>query len=213
MVRIINEVAVFGLGKVGELVAVMLGESGFKVIGYDSAPRDDLDFEVRALDVTDDAALRESLRGVDAIISCLPYSLNVSVAEAAADTGVHYFDLTEDVPTTNRVIELADGAGVAFAPQCGLAPGLIGTLEQLYSTQAGRHIAEEGRSDMTDTAQTTLKTTMNPGPMIFLAIVRFAGPSSARVRRFPHVRLFRSMKPEAFEPTIVRFHVRVEESR
>jgi len=92
--RIINQVAVFGLGKVGELVAVMLGESGFKVIGYDAAPRDDFGFEVRALDVKDVAALRESLRGVDAIISCLPYHLNVSVAEAAADTGVHYFDLT-----------------------------------------------------------------------------------------------------------------------
>jgi saccharopine dehydrogenase-like NADP-dependent oxidoreductase len=126
--RIINQVAVFGLGKVGELVAVMLGESGFKVIGYDSAPRDDLDFEVRALDVQDDAALREGLRGVDAIISCLPYHLNEAVAEAAAATGVHYFDLTEDVPTTNRVIELADGADVAFAPQCGLAPGLIGII-------------------------------------------------------------------------------------
>lgn len=128
MARIINQVAVFGLGKVGELVAVMLGESGFKVIGYDSAPRDDLDFEVRALDVQDDAALREGLRGVDAIISCLPYHLNEAVAEAAAATGVHYFDLTEDVPTTNRVIELADGADVAFAPQCGLAPGLIGII-------------------------------------------------------------------------------------
>jgi saccharopine dehydrogenase-like NADP-dependent oxidoreductase len=43
---------------------------------------------------------------------------------------MHYFDLTEDVPTTNRVIELASqsGAGVAFAPQCGLAPGLIGII-------------------------------------------------------------------------------------
>lgn len=133
MARIINQVAVFGLGKVGELVAVMLGESGFKVIGYDASPRDlpsveHSEFEVRPLDVTDDAGLRESLRGVDAIISCLPYSLNVAVAEAAADTGVHYFDLTEDVPTTNRVIELADGASVAFAPQCGLAPGLIGII-------------------------------------------------------------------------------------
>ena len=38
MARIIKQVAVFGLGKVGELVAVMLGESGFKVVGYDSAP-------------------------------------------------------------------------------------------------------------------------------------------------------------------------------
>ncbi|GAA3510753.1 saccharopine dehydrogenase NADP-binding domain-containing protein [Aeromicrobium panaciterrae] len=134
MARIINQVAVFGLGKVGELVAVMLGESGFKVIGFDSAPRDDLGFEVRALDVKDDAALREALRGVDAIISCLPYNLNVPVAEAAADSGVHYFDLTEDVPTTNRVIELAEGSAVAFAPQCGLAPGLIGIIGASIAT-------------------------------------------------------------------------------
>ena len=107
MARIINQVAVFGLGKVGELVAVMLGESGFKVIGYDSAPRDDLGFEVKPLDVQDTAGLRESLRGVDAVVSCLPYHLNIDVAEAANDAGTHYFDLTEDVPTTNRVIELA----------------------------------------------------------------------------------------------------------
>jgi len=132
--RIINQVAVFGLGKVGELVAVMLGESGFKVIGYDSAPRDDLGFEVKPLDVQDTAGLRESLRGVDAVVSCLPYHLNIDVAEAAYDAGTHYFDLTEDVPTTNRVIELAaeqsaSGArGAAFAPQCGLAPGLIGII-------------------------------------------------------------------------------------
>lgn len=131
MARIINQVAVFGLGKVGELVAVMLGESGFKVIGYDAAPRDlpqigDGGFEVRPLDVRE--GLSESLRGVDAVISCLPYSLNAAIAEAAAEAGVHYFDLTEDVPTTNRVIELAEGAPVAFAPQCGLAPGLIGII-------------------------------------------------------------------------------------
>lgn len=129
MTRIINQVAVFGLGKVGELVADLLGESGFKVVGYDAAPRDDLRFEVKMLDVMDAAGLRESLRGVDAVVSCLPFHLNIAVAEAAYDAEVHYFDLTEDVPTTNRVIELAAlrPAG-AFAPQCGLAPGLIGII-------------------------------------------------------------------------------------
>jgi len=137
--RIINQVAVFGLGKVGELVAVLLADAGFKVVGLDAAPRpvhtaDGLELEVRPLDVTDDAGLRESLRGVDAVVSCLPYHLNIMVAEAAHDAGVHYFDLTEDVPTTNRVIELSGvdspsgRAPSAFAPQCGLAPGLIGIV-------------------------------------------------------------------------------------
>jgi len=134
MARIINQVAVFGLGKVGELVAVMLGEAGFKVVGYDSAPREDFIFEVRPLDVKDADGLRESLRGVDAVVSCLPYHLNMEVAEAAADAGTHYFDLTEDVPTTQRVIDLATAVDLtseraaAFAPQCGLAPGLIGII-------------------------------------------------------------------------------------
>ncbi len=34
---------------------------------------------------------------------------------------MHYFDLTEDVPTTNRVRELAaKGGDLVYAPQCGL---------------------------------------------------------------------------------------------
>lgn len=129
MTRIINDVAVFGLGKVGELVALLLKRSDFKVIGYDAAPSDDLDFESHAVDVTDTEAVREALRGVDAVVSCLPYFLNLAVAEAANDAGVHYFDLTEDVPTTNRVKKLsANNPAATFAPQCGLAPGLIGII-------------------------------------------------------------------------------------
>lgn len=141
MTRTIHQVAVFGLGKVGELVAVLLGESGFKVIGYDAAPRESVDdpgtaFEVKALDVKDADALRESLRGVDAVVSCLPYHLNIDVAEAAYESGTHYFDLTEDVPTTNRVIELSqDRPETAFAPQCGLAPGLIGIIGASLAAQ------------------------------------------------------------------------------
>ncbi|HWV27250.1 MAG TPA: saccharopine dehydrogenase C-terminal domain-containing protein [Aeromicrobium sp.] len=131
MARSIHHVAVFGLGKVGELVAVLLGESGFSVVGFDASPVSlsaELDFEVRSLDVKDADALREALRDVDAVVSCLPYHLNIEVAEAAHASGTHYFDLTEDVPTTNRIIELAAGAPHVFAPQCGLAPGLIGIV-------------------------------------------------------------------------------------
>ncbi|WP_235535920.1 saccharopine dehydrogenase C-terminal domain-containing protein [Nocardioides sp. Root190] len=127
--RIINQVGVIGLGKVGELVAGLLTDAGFKVSGYDSAARPGLRFETAELDVADRDSLREALRGVDAVVSCLPYDRNIEVAEAAAAVGCHYFDLTEDVPTTQRVIELASATpGVAFVPQCGLAPGLIGIV-------------------------------------------------------------------------------------
>ncbi|MFS0886266.1 saccharopine dehydrogenase C-terminal domain-containing protein [Aeromicrobium sp. 179-A 4D2 NHS] len=125
----IESVAVFGLGKVGELVAHLLVRAGFSVTGFDSRERPDLGFETRTLDVADGAELRDALKGADAVVSCLPYHLNIAVAEAAYDTGVHYFDLTEDVPTTNRVIELAkDRPDNVFVPQCGLAPGLIGIV-------------------------------------------------------------------------------------
>jgi len=125
----IESVAVFGLGKVGELVAHLLVRAGFRVVGFDSRDRKGPEIETRTLDVSDADALRDALGDVDAVLSCLPYHLNIAVAEAAYDAGVHYFDLTEDVPTTNRVMELSkDKPDNVFVPQCGLAPGLIGIV-------------------------------------------------------------------------------------
>jgi saccharopine dehydrogenase-like NADP-dependent oxidoreductase len=58
------------------------------------------------------------------------------VAEVAHATGLHYFDLTEDVPTTNRVLELSAGdPKTVYAPQCGLAPGLIGIVGSSLAAQ------------------------------------------------------------------------------
>jgi saccharopine dehydrogenase-like NADP-dependent oxidoreductase len=131
---VISSVRVIGLGKVGELVASLLDDSGFTVAAYDVRGRDDLPFETATLDVRDAGAVRAALKGADAVVSCMPYNLNLGVAEAAHEMGVHYFDLTEDVATTNRVKELAaldssaGPGGTVYAPQCGLAPGLIGIV-------------------------------------------------------------------------------------
>jgi saccharopine dehydrogenase-like NADP-dependent oxidoreductase len=133
---LINEVRVIGLGKVGELVAVLLADSGFTVTAFDARNRSDLPFACKALDVRDGAALRAALAGADAVVSCMPYNLNLGVAEAAHEGGVHYFDLTEDVPTTNRVLELAaQKPRAVYAPQCGLAPGLIGIIGSWLTKQ------------------------------------------------------------------------------
>jgi len=129
MARSINEVRVVGLGKVGELVATLLADCGFSVTAYDMRERSGLPFATKSLDVTDSTAVLGALQGADAVMSCLPYHLNLGVAEAAQRAQVHYFDLTEDVPTTNRVLELAaQNPSVGYAPQCGLAPGLIGIV-------------------------------------------------------------------------------------
>ena len=129
MSRIFDSVRVVGLGKVGELVALLLHESGFKVTALDARSRDDLPFATATVDVRDPEALRAALSGADAVVSAMPFDLNLGVAEAAHSCGLHYFDLTEDVPTTTRIRELAEcGSDTVFAPQCGLAPGLIGIV-------------------------------------------------------------------------------------
>ena len=83
MARSINEVRVVGLGKVGELVATLLADTGFTVTAYDARERADLPFVTKPLDVRDAAALQDALAGADAVVSCLPYNLNLAVAEAA----------------------------------------------------------------------------------------------------------------------------------
>jgi saccharopine dehydrogenase-like NADP-dependent oxidoreductase len=129
MTQSISDVRVLGLGKIGELVAILLMDSGFAVTGCDFREREDLPFRTRKLDVRDTAALTAALLGSDAVVSCVPYDLTLPVAEAAHAAGVHYFDLTEDVPTTNWVFKLASNdPKVVYVPQCGLAPGLIGIV-------------------------------------------------------------------------------------
>ncbi|AVO39682.1 saccharopine dehydrogenase family protein [Pukyongiella litopenaei] len=125
-----KSVAVLGLGKVGTLAAELLHQSGFDVVGFDAAPQADtgLPFPVRALDVSDMASLEAALSGSDAVLSCLPYFLNKDVARTAHALGIHYFDLTEDVPTTQAIRELAETSRGLMAPQCGLAPGFVGIV-------------------------------------------------------------------------------------
>ena len=127
--RSIQRIAVLGLGKIGLLAAELLAESGFEVTGSDTRfPRHDHPFEVKAVDVSDGEVLLAELHGVDAVLSCLPYHLNVGVAEVAHEHGIHYFDLTEDVGTTQRIRELAETSAGLMAPQCGLAPGFVGIV-------------------------------------------------------------------------------------
>ncbi len=128
-VRSIESIAVLGLGKVGLLAAELLADGGFHVVGYDTRlARHDHAFDVKTVDVSDPAALTAALADVDAVLSCLPYHLNSTVATLAHDTGIHYFDLTEDVGTTQTIRRLAETSKGLMAPQCGLAPGFVGIV-------------------------------------------------------------------------------------
>lgn len=124
------KILVIGMGKVGSLVGVLLSKR-FSVVGLDKSKPHyllQLPFEVKQGDVTDISFLENELPNYDAVVSCMPYNLNLPIATIAHQKGIHYFDLTEDVPTTNAIREMAETATAVMAPQCGLAPGFIGIV-------------------------------------------------------------------------------------
>ena len=128
MDRRIQSVLVIGLGKVGRLVATLLHQNGYQVTGMDAGPQKKLPFTVVSASVTEKKVLNKALKDHDAVVTCLPYHLNLGVAEAAQSAGKHYFDLTEDVATTQAIAKLSKTAKGVMAPQCGLAPGFIGMV-------------------------------------------------------------------------------------
>ena len=127
-----KDVAVIGAGKIGSMIADLLGRSGdYRVTMVDRSADQFARLETSApfkgveMDVLDQRALTDLLRGKFAVLSAAPYHLTTRVAEAAKAAGAHYLDLTEDVASTRHVKALAVDAQTAFIPQCGLAPGVI----------------------------------------------------------------------------------------
>ncbi len=126
-----EKILLLGAGKIGAAAVELLCGSG----DYDVlvADRDEASLEeagrhasARAvIDVEDHAALVRIMQGRDAVLSALPYYLDVGVAEAACESGISYFDLTEDVETTHAIRAIAARAKGVYMPQCGLAPGFI----------------------------------------------------------------------------------------
>ena len=123
-----KNIAVVGLGKGGSLVAELLSKQ-FTVTGIDrQASAEELSIKQVHGNVNDTTFLEEALKEQDGVVSCLPYSLNLQVAQLAYKLGIHYFDLTEDVPTTAAIRQMAKDSKGVMVPQCGLAPGFIGIV-------------------------------------------------------------------------------------
>ncbi|MCF2497342.1 MULTISPECIES: saccharopine dehydrogenase family protein [Dyadobacter] len=123
-----QKILVIGLGKVGSLVGTLLSKK-FNVTGVDKTqPAVLLPFPVIPGDISNPEFLEQTLAGFDAVVSCMPYNLNLPIARKACEQGIHYFDLTEDVATTAAIREMAKESKSVLAPQCGLAPGFIGIV-------------------------------------------------------------------------------------
>ena len=133
-------VFIAGAGKIGAMVACMLAETQAFDVHLADLQFEGLDLarlfkavpaiHKVCLSVEQEDQMKEYLKAhqIQAIVSSLPYYLNVPVAKLAAQLGIHYFDLTEDDRVTEAVKAIAEGASSAFVPQCGLAPGFIGIV-------------------------------------------------------------------------------------
>jgi saccharopine dehydrogenase-like NADP-dependent oxidoreductase len=126
------KIVLLGAGHIGQTIARLLVNTGEYTVTVVDQAQSSLDklaalpVKTLVVDTADAVALRAALDGNDAVINALPYTMAIKVATAAKDTGVHYFDLTEDVAATKAIMAMAEGASSAFMPQCGLAPGFIG---------------------------------------------------------------------------------------
>ena len=104
-----KKIAVFGLGRVGKLAALLLADEGFEVIGIDQVAPSNFPLPFEQVNVNDEKAVVNILSRVDAVASCLPYHLTLHLAKLAYTQGVHYFDLTEDRETTLQIKQWPPG--------------------------------------------------------------------------------------------------------
>lgn len=128
------KILILGAGKIGTAIAYLLSAvSDYEVTLADRTLSTQATVPGSRsvnLDITEQTAVETFLQinSFDAVVSCLPYFLNLTVAQLAQQYGMHYFDLTEDVTTTNKIAQLAAAVPHAFVSQCGLAPGYINII-------------------------------------------------------------------------------------
>ena len=85
------------------------------------------------LNVRDREAVLAVMRESDAVMSAIPYYLNLQLTECAVEAGVHFCDLggnTEIVFQQKALAERAIAKGVTVIPDCGVAPGMVNILAE-----------------------------------------------------------------------------------
>ena len=87
------------------------------------------------VNVTDQAALEQVLKGVDAFVSAVPYYFNLKITEVAIKVHASMCDLggnTDIVRQQHAFNPQAMQAGISIIPDCGQVPGL-GTSLTVYT--------------------------------------------------------------------------------
>jgi len=116
----IPRIVIAGRGHIGSYIEwMLLSDTAYEVRSYDALDGHDL---------TNPDTVRLALVGATVVIDTLPYTLNPLIATTAAELGVAYFNLSEDVKNTAYIRSLSSTA--PLVPQCGLAPGIVSILAQ-----------------------------------------------------------------------------------
>ncbi len=127
--------AAYDLAKFGDPERVVMGDMSLAQAQTNSARVNSLLgtslCEGVQVDALNAKALTEFLKGIDVLLSCVPYWMHPEIAKVAIDCKVHMLDLggnTEITLETLKFDDKAKAAGVTLVPDTGLAPGLVNSI-------------------------------------------------------------------------------------
>jgi len=142
-----ERVLIVGAGNIGVAIANLLPQKNFEVLVVDTNPEALKNPKLsrvnvmRILNFRDPMPVRKEaynlLEGIlnrsDYVINAGPHFINRDIIGYARATETHYFDLSEDVESTQYARDcgnwqLRANVATAFVPSCGLAPGYVSIL-------------------------------------------------------------------------------------
>jgi lysine 6-dehydrogenase len=97
----------------------------------------------RKIDVQDRHAVEKTLENTDGCLSAVPYYHNLEITQSAIKTKTHLTDLGGNEQVVRDQLALSDEAkkaGISIVPDCGMGPGLTGSLAAY-----GIHLLDEAQ--------------------------------------------------------------------
>ena len=126
-----GRVVALDLARIDNVESVLLADADEEMAREADAFIGSSKVTIAHLDVTDQDAVVEAMRGYDVAISCVPYRYNFELTKAAIEAGCHLCDLggNNDIVRKQLCLDAkARKADVTIIPDCGLAPGLATVL-------------------------------------------------------------------------------------
>ncbi len=117
-----------GVARLKKLLRSQIKNFGIQIVG-------------RRADCRHRGALSQLMGGHDAVLSALPYYLNLEIAKAAIAAKIHYCDLGGYFESTQAILKLdlkAKNAGISLIPDCGVSPGMCNSLAESGISQLDR---------------------------------------------------------------------------